>query len=120
MTLEQAIRILHPGTSGESLNEILGASANVSDGLRLFNEKTAEATVIACEVMQRDVGREKGCEFCNNQKPITQDCDNGYSLEVEDGEISMWDGDRCVAIFSAERCPMCGKPLNEGRVDGDE
>lgn len=48
------------------------------------------------------------CSVCNGKTPIIQDCDNGYSIDVEGEEMSVWDGDKCVAIFHINYCPMCG------------
>ena len=56
MTLEQAIRILHPDTCTEALNEM----GDEIDARKIFDT----ACLLACKVMQREVERGKGCERC--------------------------------------------------------
>lgn len=90
MTLEQVIRILHPDTCTEALNEM----DDEIDVRKIFDT----ACLLACKVMQREVERVKGCEFC----------DDGTYHDVL--------GNPCKYSF----CPMCGKSLNDGKVDGDE
>lgn len=56
MTLEQAIKILHPDTSLDTLNTVLVAS-NYSPERVLEAEN--EAILLACEIMQREVERQE-------------------------------------------------------------
>lgn len=54
------------------------------------------------------------CPICSGRKILTQDCDNGYSVEVdaEFGEMSIWQGDTCLTVISIDYCPNCGARLN--------
>ena len=52
------------------------------------------------------------CPVCNGKVPIVQDCDKWYSIEIEGREMSVWDGNKCVAIFSIEYCPNCGAKMD--------
>ncbi len=60
------------------------------------------------------------CPICSGQKILTQDCDNGYSVEVdaEFGEMSIWQGDTCLTVISIDYCPNCGAKLDGGAIDG--
>lgn len=54
------------------------------------------------------------CEVCQGKSVITQDCDNGYSVEVDgdQSELSVWYGDRCLAVFSIDYCQNCGAKMD--------
>ena len=54
------------------------------------------------------------CEVCRGESVITQDCDNGYSIEVdaEQSELAVWYGDQCLAVFSIDFCPNCGAKMD--------
>lgn len=56
------------------------------------------------------------CEVCRGESVITQDCDNGYSIEVdaEQSELAVWYGDQCLAVFSIDFCPNCGAKMECG------
>ena len=72
----------------------------------------AEAiNTLQAELMQVKAERDGRCPVCNGKVPIVQDCDKWYSIEIEGREMSVWDGNKCVAIFSIEHCPMCGRKL---------
>lgn len=88
MTLEQAIRILHPMTCEDALSAVLDLSGYSTDRIC---EARNEAAILACEVMRREVERQAGCPSC----PVSLGMGFKY-------------------------CPRCGKPLNNGKVDGDE
>ena len=81
-----------------------GMGVVVGQTLRRFVSRQPDADV---EPMRH--GR---CPVCSGEVPIIQDCDNGYSIEVEGEEMSVWDGDKCVAIFSIEYCPNCGAKMD--------
>ena len=55
------------------------------------------------------------CDVCSGKAVLTQDTDNGYSLEIdsEQKEASLWYGDECLAAFHIDYCPNCG-----ARMDG--
>lgn len=59
------------------------------------------------------------CDVCAGKAIMTQDCINGYSLEVdaEQQELSIWCGDECLAVFQIDYCPNCGSKLHGGTVD---
>lgn len=52
------------------------------------------------------------CPICSGRN---QDCDNGYSVEVdaEQGEMSIWQGDTCLTVISIDYCPNCGAKMQE-------
>lgn len=52
------------------------------------------------------------CPVCSGEVPIIQDYDNEYSVDVEGEEMSVWDGDKCVAIFHIHYCPNCGAKID--------
>jgi hypothetical protein len=59
------------------------------------------------------------CPICSGRKILTQDCDNGYSVEVdaEQGEMSIWQGDTCLTVISIDYCPNCGAKMDGGDED---
>lgn len=59
------------------------------------------------------------CPICSGRKILTQDCDNGYSVEVdaEQGEMSIWQGDTCLTVISIDYCPNCGAKMDGGGED---
>ena len=59
------------------------------------------------------------CPICSGRKILTQDCDNGYSVEVdaEQGEMSIWQGDTCLTVISIDYCPNCGARMDD--TDGE-
>ena len=63
------------------------------------------------------------CPVCSGNAVLTQDCDNGYSLEVdaEQQETSLWYGDECLAVFHIDYCPNCGARMDlEGPNEAKE
>lgn len=56
------------------------------------------------------------CPICSGQEVLAQDCDNGYSVEVdaEQGEMSIWQGDTCLTVISIDYCPNCGVKMDGG------
>lgn len=54
------------------------------------------------------------CPVCSGRKILTQDCYNGYSVEVdaEQGEMSIWQGDACLTVVSIDYCPNCGAKMD--------
>lgn len=159
MTLEQAIRILHPDTSLDTLNTVLVAS-NYSPERVLEAEN--EATILACEVMQREVDRTKThgkrtitlpCDYNDTLYAINRldktstyifVCEIDYIAVESSGEIVVHAtfvdtkyhknpyrmvfmvSDFGQTVFTtrekAEKAAQnrSGKPLNDGKVDGDE
>lgn len=109
MTLEQAIRILHP--SRTSLGFIVGST---QEAFKLIDK----AKLLACEVMQREVEMGKGCEYCRDDSPLPAEGEphdfriRGDALLYFDPAFG-WEG----TLISY--CPACGKHLNDGKVDGD-
>ena len=56
------------------------------------------------------------CPICSGRKILTQDCDNGYAVEVdaEFEEMSIWQGDTCLTVISIDYCPNCGAKMDGG------
>lgn len=50
------------------------------------------------------------CPICSGQEVLVQDCDNGYSVEIdaEQSEMTIWQGDTCLVAISIDYCPVCG------------
>lgn len=58
------------------------------------------------------------CPICTGKEVLTQDCDNGYSVEidVEQSELTVWQGDTYLTSIPIEYCPVCGAKFNGGAV----
>lgn len=56
------------------------------------------------------------CPVCSGKEVLAQDCDNGYCVEIdaEQAEMTIWQGDTCLAVISIDFCPNCG-----AKMDGD-
>lgn len=78
--------------------------------------RTIIAGMPAADVAPVTHGR---CPICSGRKILTQDCDNGYSVEVdaEQGEMSIWQGDTCLTVISIDYCPNCGAKMDGGGSD---
>ena len=118
MTLEQAIRILHPASRGNALKNINKANYYSPESLVIVDE---QARILACEVMEREVDRPTGCEHCCAGEELGYGSDSlGRSAYLYlDGNIltaDLYSDSMAVAI---RFCPMCGRKLNDGKVDGD-
>lgn len=154
MTLEQVIRILHPDTCTEALNVV----DDEIDARKIFDE----ATILACEVVQREVDRTKThgkrtitlpCDYNDTLYAINRldktstyifVCEIDYITVESSGEIVVHAAfvdtkyhknpyrmvfmvsDFGQTVFTtrekAEKAAQnrSGKPLNDGKVDGDE
>lgn len=57
------------------------------------------------------------CPICSGEEVLAQDCDNGYSVEIdaEQSEMTIWQDDTCLAAISIEYCPVCGAKM--GRTE---
>lgn len=77
--------------------------------LMVVRKKTIDA-IPAADVVERKRGE---CPVCRGEKAILQDCNNGVSIEVdsEQLEMSVWQGDECIAVFSIDFCPNCGADM---------
>ena len=53
-------------------------------------------------------GRCKGCEYCNNHRPLLA-LYTEYSIEVDDRELSVWQGLKCEGTVKISFCPVCGR-----------
>ena len=76
--------------------------------------ENAEPCEHAIEVAPVRHGR---CPVCSGQEVLSQDCDNGYSVEIdaESREMTLWNDDTCLAAISVDYCPVCG-----AKMDGAE
>ena len=81
-------------------------------GISRVRELAAPAADVAPVVHGR-------CPICSGRKILTQDCDNGYSVEVdaEQGDMSVWEGDTCLTVISIDYCPNCGAKMDGGDSD---
>ena len=127
MTLEQAIRILHPESDYE-------CPEDYQEAVKVY----FDATLLACEVMQREVEGRKGWNDASVTPPPQDglyygkkdETNSMYPVRFESGKWTLSNhSDRKVdikqwaywdAFDGDDTCPHCGKPLNEGKVDGDE
>lgn len=112
MTLEQAIRILNPVGEGKCATD---------DEFFEDLDQVEPALLLACEVLQREVERQAGCDWCINGAELT----TGFLSDSDITPLQGLSGSTTYALrVGAEYrkinfCPMCGKPLNDGKVDGD-
>lgn len=60
------------------------------------------------------------CDVCSGNAVLTQDADNGYSLEIdaEQQEAAVWYGDECLAVFHIDFCPNCGAKMELEDTNG--
>lgn len=81
-------------------------------GWRAMDIEEALRAIPAVDVAPVRHGR---CPVCSGQEVLAQDCDNGYSVEIdaESQEMTLWNGDTCLAAISVDYCPVCGS-----RMDG--
>lgn len=56
------------------------------------------------------------CPVCSGQEVLLQDCYNGYSIEIdaEQRELTIWQENVCLAVFSIDYCPNCGAKMDGG------
>jgi len=93
MKLEQAISLIkHDGNMIETLETLLK-----TEGITTF-EAWDESIALACEVMQREVDRQNGCDWC----------------EDESQAHKYWICWGC----RPKACPMCGRQL-KGSADNE-
>ena len=74
---------------------------------------SAMSNIPIADVVPAVCGR---CPVCLGQEVLTQDCDNGYSVEVDAyaREMTVWQGDTCLAAISIDYCPNCGAKMDGG------
>lgn len=132
MTLEQAIRILHPETESVDWGEAIKDAGYIKENPFSEIEADKEACLLACEVMQREVERRNGCLYCDSRNGDvlhTEKCSGlcdievvvtGSVLEVNSYNHETPYTEDISFNLGINFCPMCGKPLNDGKVDGDE
>lgn len=56
------------------------------------------------------------CSVCTGKEILVADIYNGYSVEIdaEQSEMTIWQGDTCLAAISIEYCPVCGAKTSGG------
>lgn len=89
MTIEEAIRILHPDTTLDALAEIDYYAG--FDGHKAMVKTCEEACIVACEVMSKKIKMECNCESCKNGIYMVNN----------------------VTYPQYRFCPKCGKKLEE-------
>lgn len=59
------------------------------------------------------------CSVCTGKEILVADIYNGYSVEIdaEQSEMTIWQGDTCLAVISIEYCPVCGAKMSGGVDD---
>lgn len=132
MTIEEAIRILDPETTVEALEEIeyyagfSGPSAKV--------QACTDACEVAVAALREQQKRDKGCEYCTEDRKIPTHCDGEANItllvplpaiDLMTGEMEKTaapsfftiriENDEMSEDFVPIRCcPMCGRELKEG------
>lgn len=115
MAREEAIRILDPDTTGETLTEIEyygGFKGKTKAAKALY-----DACILAVSSLREQEERELGCEYCNDYKSIYH-----RSSEIHDGmdEDVYISGNSLVVDIGCHSygqveinfCPMCGRRLH--------
>lgn len=89
------------------------------DELLHHSRPLALAYLALTEDASAPVARGK-CPVCSGRKDLFQDYYNGYSIEVdaEQEEMSIWQGDACLAVISINYCPNCGAKMDGGFENG--
>lgn len=116
MTREEAIRILDPETTEESLAKI--EYYNGFSGKTAAVQAVSDACVLAVAALREQEERENGCEYCTDHKNIYHLSSGIHDSMDEDVYIS---GNAlvvdigCHSYGSADikYCPMCGHRLPE-------
>lgn len=110
----------------EDLKESYDRLKAIYDGLTYDEDKQicagqlttfTEAILMVKEAPAADVApvRHGRCDVCSGKAVLTQDCYNGYSIEIdaEQQELSIWQGDKCLAYFHIDYCPNCGAKMDK-------
>ena len=104
-------------SKAEMLNFLIESYQEELENLNAFpKSKTTKQLIelnnFKLKILQEKAEREKGCEYCNNHKPLLSLCTE-YAIEIDDKEISIWQDLKCLEIFNINLCPMCGRKLVE-------
>lgn len=76
----------------------------------LYGER--QAVNIALKALQEKQEREKGCGYCNNHRPLLA-LYTEYTMEIDDRDLSVWQGLKCEGTLKISFCPMCGRKLED-------
>ena len=85
----------------------------------LKKDITAESMCVIIRELQENIIKKKGCEYCQNHTPIVNQYSD-YGVQIDEDDLTIWDGLRCLEIFEIDYCPFCGRKFEDKDKDGVE